>query len=301
MNTRFKEGMIPWNKGTHGIMPTPWNKGTKGILKAWNKGLNKDSDERIRKYSGDKSPNKRPEVRLKLSLSKKGKPVPALIGNHNGFKKGYIPQNKGIRNPERTKENRRIYTINHKEEKKEYDRLYRIRIHDKKINNDRLYYLNNKEKIKKQIKEHQEIPEVKKRTQERNKKYRERTKEQKQKYDKKYSAHKYKNDVNYRIKSTLRARVNIAINSGGGKKYKHTFELIGCSFDFLKEYLEKQFKPGMCWDNHGLHGWHIDHIIPCYEFDLTNPEEQRKCFHYSNMQPLWATENLKKWRKYDGL
>lgn len=68
--------------------------------------------------------------------------------------------------------------------------------------------------------------------------------------------------------------------------------MIGCSIEELKQYLEKQFKEGMTWDNYGE--WHIDHIIPCAAFDLTKEEEQLKCFNYTNLQPLWAEENEKK-------
>lgn len=71
-------------------------------------------------------------------------------------------------------------------------------------------------------------------------------------------------------------------------------QLVGCSVTDLKKHLEKQFQPGMSWDNWGNDGWHIDHIRPCSSFDLTDPAEQVKCFHYTNMQPLWATDNLKK-------
>jgi hypothetical protein len=54
----------------------------------------------------------------------------------------------------------------------------------------------------------------------------------------------------------------------------------------------------MNWDNYGFYGWHIDHIRPCASFDLSKPSEQRKCFNYTNLQPLWATEN---WGKRDSL
>jgi hypothetical protein len=50
----------------------------------------------------------------------------------------------------------------------------------------------------------------------------------------------------------------------------------------------------MTWQNYGYYGWHIDHIKPCASFDLRKPSEQRKCFHYSNLQPLWAKDNLQK-------
>lgn len=78
-------------------------------------------------------------------------------------------------------------------------------------------------------------------------------------------------------------------------KLRMTFnELIGCSPDELKKHLENQFQPGMTWDNHGLYGWHIDHIRPCASFDLTDPEQQKQCSHYTNLQPLWAQDNLDK-------
>jgi hypothetical protein len=72
-------------------------------------------------------------------------------------------------------------------------------------------------------------------------------------------------------------------------------ELIGCNIKFLKKYLKKQFKSGMSWSNYGK--WHIDHIIPCIKFDLRKESEQRKCFNYSNLQPLWAEDNRRKGNK----
>jgi hypothetical protein len=91
-----------------------------------------------------------------------------------------------------------------------------------------------------------------------------------------------------------RRRVNHAIK--GNCKSANTFELIGCSAQDFKLHLEKQFQPGMSWDNYGTKGWHIDHIIPCYKFDLSNPQEQRKCFHFSNQRPLWSKDNLSRKR-----
>ena len=74
-------------------------------------------------------------------------------------------------------------------------------------------------------------------------------------------------------------------------------ELVGCTIEELKIYLEKQFKEGMTWENRGI-VWHIDHIKPISKFDLTNEEEQKKCFHYTNLQPLFAIDNLRKSNKY---
>ena len=61
---------------------------------------------------------------------------------------------------------------------------------------------------------------------------------------------------------------------------------------FVKKWIESQFVDGMSWDNHGE--WHIDHIRPCASFDLTDPEQQKECFNYKNLQPLWAKDNLSK-------
>jgi hypothetical protein len=85
------------------------------------------------------------------------------------------------------------------------------------------------------------------------------------------------------------------------KKYARTFDLIGCSPQELKQYLESKFYPDkntgecMTWDNYGMYGWHIDHIKPVSRFtDLASPEQQKECFNYRNLQPLWWWENLSK-------
>lgn len=83
-------------------------------------------------------------------------------------------------------------------------------------------------------------------------------------------------------------------------KRAETHVLIGCSLDALVAHLESQFKPGMNWSNYTFKGWHIDHKKPCALFDLSDPEQQKQCFHYTNLQPLWWWENLAKSDKYDG-
>lgn len=113
-------------------------------------------------------------------------------------------------------------------------------------------------------------------------------------YMRKWAADRLRNDPNYRLLSNLRKRVYNSVKHGF--KSAHTMELVGCSIDEVKSHLESQFKEGMSWDNYGK--WHIDHIRPCASFDLTKEAEQRACFHYSNLQPLWAVENLSKGDKY---
>jgi hypothetical protein len=92
------------------------------------------------------------------------------------------------------------------------------------------------------------------------------------------------------IVTRLRHRIISAIKSKHSKKSGPTKQLVGCDYPFLINYLESKFTIGMTWENYGE--WHIDHIKPCYEFDLMIPEEQMKCFHYTNLRPLWATSNV---------
>ena len=100
-----------------------------------------------------------------------------------------------------------------------------------------------------------------------------------------------------RLIVALRSRINFFLN---GRKSALTLCLIGIAdkadpIEFLWQYLEKQFEPGMTRENHGE--WHIDHVKPCASFDLTDPQQQKACFHYSNLQPLWAAENSSKGAK----
>jgi hypothetical protein len=96
------------------------------------------------------------------------------------------------------------------------------------------------------------------------------------------------------MKRTLRDRINKACKLNCVKKSTRSNELIGTTWDSCRQWIESQFKPGMSWSNHGINGWHIDHIRPCASFDLTDPAQQRQCFHYTNLQPLWAEDNRMK-------
>jgi hypothetical protein len=106
----------------------------------------------------------------------------------------------------------------------------------------------------------------------------------------KKNMHYYYNNPTHKIACCLRSRLKEALKKF--KKSKSTEKLVGCSFENLKKYLELKFTEGMNWKNHGK--WHIDHIVPCSSFDLSKEEEQRACFHFSNLQPLWAKDNLVK-------
>jgi len=107
---------------------------------------------------------------------------------------------------------------------------------------------------------------------------------------------RYSSDPNYKLSIILRTRFYKFIKKES--KSSSVIQNLGCTIDELKLYIEGQFQQGMTWGNWALHGWHIDHKIPLSSFDLTKPEEQRKAFHYTNLQPLWAEEN---WRKSNKL
>lgn len=114
-----------------------------------------------------------------------------------------------------------------------------------------------------------------------------------------YCANRRKTDTNYRILSNLRTRILIAIKDSKSNKCTGTTKLLGCTIPELRKHLERQFLPGMSWNNWGLHGWHIDHRIPCACFDLSFPNQQKECFNYKNLRPMWACDNLKKGTKLD--
>lgn len=115
-----------------------------------------------------------------------------------------------------------------------------------------------------------------------------------------YHRHRLKTNVNYRMTANLRSRLWSALRSQNVKKTNRTMYLVGCSMEFLKGHLESNFTSGMSWDNYGRNGWSIDHIIPCAAFDLLNIKEQKKCFNYKNLRPMWEKDNFRKNSFYNG-
>jgi hypothetical protein len=93
-------------------------------------------------------------------------------------------------------------------------------------------------------------------------------------------------------KVALRIRINQIVK--GKVKFGSAVRDLGCSIEFFMGYMEAKFKEGMNWDNHGIRGWHIDHITPLCSFDLTDKKEFLNAVHYTNLQPLWWYENLNK-------
>ena len=120
-----------------------------------------------------------------------------------------------------------------------------------------------------------------------NKQYRKDNKKAIAEYMAQYQIKRYHSDPAYRLLVVSRNRLGQMLK--GNSKSASTIELLGCTPEHARFHIESQFTEGMTWDN-----IHVDHIQPCASFDLEDPNEQRKCFHYTNLQPLLAEDNLRK-------
>ena len=107
----------------------------------------------------------------------------------------------------------------------------------------------------------------------------------------------YANNPQYAMSERCRHRMIRAVRAAKlDKKCGSSSELLGISPSGLKEWLEARFAEGMTWENRS--DWHVDHIIPCASFDLLVDENQRICFWYKNLQPMWAKDNIQKSTTY---
>jgi len=105
-----------------------------------------------------------------------------------------------------------------------------------------------------------------------------------------YQKNRLLRDSSFKLRRNLRRRIWGALKEN--TKSDSTIKLIGCSIDELKKHLESKFQDGMDWNNYGV--WHVDHIIGCANFDLSDPKQQQICFHYTNLQPMWGEHNRQK-------
>ena len=156
---------------------------------------------------------------------------------------------------------------------------YREANHEKILFRNKKYYETNRDKIL----EKNKTQENRERMNEYNKKPEVRARINKTKKK------KYKEDPQFRIKDLLRRRFTKVLKAQGAEKFTNTMNLIGCSPEFLTKHLEKQIKPGTKRED-----YHVDHIIPCVYFDLTKEEEQKMCFHWTNLQLLLGPANMSK-------
>lgn len=150
---------------------------------------------------------------------------------------------------------------------KSCEKEYKIKNNERQVELKQKHYLKHKDKIKNRVKEYNKINRNAMRKA------------------------LYKNRPEQKIVHNQRVRLNELLKS---KKQNSTTKLLGCTAIELKTHIEKQFEKGMTWDNYGLYGWHLDHIIPCAMFNLFDENDLKQCFHYTNLQPLWAKDNLLK-------
>jgi hypothetical protein len=196
-----------------------------------------------------------------------------LFGNYKRTKDGLRCACKSCES-----ESTKKWRSENKDKTKLQKQRYQKRYPEKNLNRGKIYRDNNKEKeIIRRKKYYTEKPEIRKIYYENNKEV----------LNKKVKERK-NNDPIFKLKLLFRSKTNKILGSNREK----TFDIIGCTPHFLKEHLEKKFTEGMNWDNHSLYGWHIDHIIPLSS--AKTEEELYKLCHYTNLQPLWAEDNLKK-------
>jgi hypothetical protein len=192
-------------------------------------------------------------------------------------------------NKERLKVHKKNWCEDNKDKIKAYRELNKDKIKAyKEVNKDEIkvqqkaWFKANEDKIK----AYKEVNKDKIKL--RNKAYRQVNKDK----IKVYKNNKLKTDIQHKLSHNLRSRLCCAINNN--QKAGSAVRDLGCTIDELKSYLESKFLTGMSWDNWTTDGWHIDHIKPLASFDLTDRKQFLEACHYTNLQPLWATDNLTK-------
>lgn len=174
-------------------------------------------------------------------------------------------------NKDKKKNYIKSYRKNNKHKIKTYGKKYRKLNKDKIKSRGKLYRAVNKDKIITRIKNWQKI-----------------NKDKINRRQTIYRRKKLKTDVQFKLACRLRNRIWDSLKSGSAVKD------LGCTIDELKTYLESKFQTGMTWDNWSKDGWHIDHIKPLASFDLSDRKQLLEACHYTNLQPLWAKDNLAK-------
>lgn len=168
--------------------------------------------------------------------------------------------------------------------RRDYQSRYREENRERLLAQKRVYYQQNRDRILARIEANRE------KKQEYDRRYHRRERERNRERRRAYQL-AYRSIPENKLAHNLRNRVSKFIRRKTGRA--STEELLGCSFAEFKHFMELQFRSGMTWDNYGEY-WHVDHIVPVAAFDLSDPDQLRRCFHFSNLRPLRARENLSK-------
>lgn len=197
------------------------------------------------------------------------------------YQKEYVLKNKDkireyqkkyrSRNIDTIKKESKEYYLKNKDKNKEYKKEYYLKNKERIREKSNEYNLNNKENIAKKSKVYREINA-------------DRIRKRKKDY--------LKSNPEAKLVKILRCRIRMALKVRNCKKSDSTYNLLGCSKKFFQDYIVSKFTQGMTLENNSVDGWHLDHIIPCASFDLSDTKQQKICFHYTNYQPLWATTEI---------
>ena len=229
---------------------------------------------------------------IEKELTKFNKTKANKGGFHNQCKSCIKGQNKKYyqANKEKIKEQNKEHYKANKEQKKEYYQANKSKIKEYR----KEYYKANEEQRKEYRKANKE--KIKEYHKEYYKEYYHANKEHYKEYNKEYQKERRKLDPLFKMTGNLRTRTWSVFKNKGYTKNSKTQEMLGVNWEVCKAHIERQFTKGMTWDNYG--DWHIDHIIP---LSSANTEDRlKKLCHYSNLQPLWAVDNLIKSAKIDG-
>jgi hypothetical protein len=200
---------------------------------------------------------------------------------------------------EKQKEYNKAYNEANKEKKKRANNAYRESNKDKLKAQYKAYREANKDKIKAQYKAYREANKDKIKA--RLKAYHEANKDKAKAYKEAnksktnaYLRIRTKTDIQFKIRQNTRRRLNRHVK----QRLYRSKGIYGINEEGLIKHIESQFQEGMTWDNYSNKGWHIDHRIPCTAFDLTDESEAKRCFHYTNLTPMWAKDNMSKGNKW---
>jgi hypothetical protein len=189
-------------------------------------------------------------------------------------------------------------SLENRETRTRYQKKYLELNTEKLIKYHKEYHLKNKDKIIERAKEHYFKNRKKKLLYV--KAYNLKNKDKKKDYHKKYNKNRRNVDPQFKIMQNLRSNLwKLITRKRNIIKNKQTRELIGCSVEELKIHIESQFLTGMNWENYSYETWHIDHIIPLSLAQTMDDIIRLKLMHYTNLQPMWAKDNIRKSNKHD--
>lgn len=201
------------------------------------------------------------------------------------------------------REQQRVYREKNREQIREQQRAYRVANRDEINAKQRAARQANVERYRSQERQRRTSPAKRAAAVAKTKAWVASNKERSIAWRRDYHAQKMKEDPQYKAKVTMRRRFYMAIRNqvcdGWNIKSGEAVRMLGCTMSEFVQYIESLWLPGMAWANWTRDGWHIDHIAPLSAFDLADAKQLMTACHYTNLRPLWATDNLRKGARVD--